>query len=92
MLYLLTLGLWHCVLCQALPWIKWYLYLDFTGNHSGDVWIVGDSLVRWAQRPLGVSVPVLWRGRSGACLFIWVPMIYLVLMFFCSAIYFHFYG
>ena len=66
MLYLITLGLWHCVLCQALPWIKWYLYLDFTGNHSGDVWIVGDSLVRWAQRPLGVSVPVLWRGRSGA--------------------------
>ena len=33
---------------------------------AGGVWIVGDSLIRWAQRPLGVDIPVLWRGRSGA--------------------------
>lgn len=31
------------------------------------MWIVGDSLIRWAQRSLAVgAVPVLWRGRGGA--------------------------
>ena len=33
---------------------------------TGGVWIVGDSLIRWAQRSLPVGVPVLWRGRGGA--------------------------
>lgn len=40
--------------------------MHVTGTRSREVWIVGDSLVRWAQRPLDVSVPVRWRGRSGA--------------------------
>ncbi len=32
----------------------------------GSVWIIGDSLVRRAECPLGLSVRVLWKGRGGA--------------------------
>ena len=30
------------------------------------LWIIGDSTVRWAKQPLGLSCAVLWNSRSGA--------------------------
>ncbi len=43
--------------------------------HAGGVWIVGDSLIRWAQRRLDTFIPVLWRGRGGARLADWESLL-----------------
>ncbi|XP_038047599.1 uncharacterized protein LOC119721592 [Patiria miniata] len=32
----------------------------------GPVWIVGDSIVRWAEAPLSLPLTVMWQGQSGA--------------------------
>ena len=30
------------------------------------MWIVGDSIVRWAEGPLGIPIEERWHGKSGA--------------------------